>query len=75
MCLLKEEIEREQKEQLFRDYVGQTLWIINTIQHLKTTKENDMPQYVEIAHPELKKKDDGLKTTEEIIQYVLDGLG
>ena len=68
-----EENEQEQREQLFRDYVGQTLWVINSIQHLKTTATNEMPQYVELAHPV--KVKEGPQTTDEIIEYVLNGLG
>jgi len=46
--------------------------VINSIQHLKTTRENDMPQYVELAHPEMKEKQ---PTAEEIKQHLLKKLG
>ena len=65
---MTEEAERERAEQLFRDYVGQSLWHINTIQHFKTTSENDMPQYVELAHPESAKDK---RTAEEIKQEIM----
>lgn len=71
ICMLTQEIEEEQHRQLFRDYVGQTLWVINSIQHLKTTSENTMPQYVELSHPETKKNQ---PTAEEIKQHILDRL-
>ena len=72
-CLIKEEFEREYKEEVFRDYVGQALWHITTIQHFKATEKNTMPQYIELSHPETKNED--TRSSEEIIQYVLDGLG
>ena len=68
---MTEEIERERAEELFRDYVGQSLWHINTIQHFKTTSENDMPQYVELSHPESVKDS---KTAEEIKQEIMEKL-
>lgn len=71
MCMILEEHERQQREDLFRDYVGQTLWVINSIQHLKTTSKNEMPQYVELAHPE---KAAPKQTAEEIKQHLLNKL-
>lgn len=68
-----EEREQEDRLEMFRDYVGQTLWVINSIQHLKTTSENKMPQYVELSHPERKLQ--GPQTAEEVYEYVLNGLG
>ena len=73
MILINEEVERDHKEEVFRDYVGQALWHITTIQHFKATEKNTMPQYVEISHPETKNLD--TRSAEEIFQYVLDGLG
>jgi hypothetical protein len=70
-CVLAQEIEEERKMEMFRDYVGQTLWVINTIQHFKTTGENNMPQYIELSHPELKKNQ---LTANEIKQHILDRL-
>ena len=70
-CLVGEEVERESREDLFRDYVGQALWHITTIQHLKTNVENEMPQYVELSHPEQKQKQ---LTAEEIKQHILEEL-
>jgi hypothetical protein len=67
--MVLDEIEREQKQQLFQDYVGQALWHITTIQHLKTNVQNSMPQYIELAHPERIVK--GPQTAEEIFNYVL----
>lgn len=72
MNLLLEERDREQREDIFRDYVGQTLWVINSIQHLKTTSSNEMPQYVELSHPEMKKKSQ--MTAAQIKQHILDRL-
>ena len=71
--MIRDEIDKEHKEELFRDYVGQALWHITTIQHFKTTQENSMPQYIELSHPETKIKD--TRSAEEIFQYVIDGLG
>ena len=68
---MADELERESFETLFRDYVGQSLWHINTIQHLMTTMPNEMPQYVEIAHPE--KVDNS--TADDIKAHLLKELG
>lgn len=68
LCLLADEVE----ESVFRDYVGQALWHITTIQHLKTDQPNEMPQYVEIMHPNIKVKE---QTAEEIKNEILKKLG
>jgi hypothetical protein len=57
VCLLNAEIERDNQYEIYTSYVGQTLWHLNTIAHLYTTAPNDMPQYLEIAHPEARKKE------------------
>lgn len=73
-CLMIEEQQREEKEELFRDYVGQCLWHIVTIQHFKTTEENKMPQYVELSHPEKVEKVKPI-TAEEVKEHLLFELG
>ena len=73
-CVLSDEIESENNLILFRDYVGQALWHITTIQHMKTEEPNDMPQYIEMAHPEQVSPEEEL-TAEQIINNVLEKLG
>lgn len=70
-CLLIDEQEREQNETLFRDYMGQCLWHITTIQHLKTSCDNSIPQYIELAHPELMPKEEN---PEEVKERILSKL-
>ena len=70
--MLEEEVEQEHKLELYRDYVGQTLWVLNSIAHLYTTGKNDMPQYVELSHPEAATKK---MTAAEIKQHILKELG
>ena len=72
--MLFEEREREQKEELFRDYIGQALWHITSIQHLKTTEPNKMPQYIELSHPERRVEAEPM-TAEEIKEHILQKLG
>ena len=62
------------REENFRDYMGQAIWHITTIQHLKTDKPNEMPQYIELAHPNLKVKKEKQLTKAEIIDHVLEKL-
>lgn len=64
-CLLIDEQEREQNETLFRDYMGQCLWHITTIQHF------GIPQYIELAHPELMPKEEN---PEEVKKRILSKL-
>lgn len=62
------------REENFRDYMGQAIWHITTIQHLKTDQPNEMPQYIELAHPNLKVKKEKQLTKAEIIDHVLEKL-
>ena len=73
-CLLGERIKEEWRKDLFTNYVGQSLWHMNTILHLFTDKENEMPQYVELSHPEVSPKVENL-TADQIINNVLTELG
>lgn len=68
---MADEQEREKQETLFRDYVGQALWHITSIQHFKTSEPNDMPQYVELSHPTTIKPE----TPDQIKQRILNKLG
>ena len=71
---MEDEIERVHREENFRDYMGQAIWHITTIQHLMTDKPNEMPQYVELVHPNLKKSKGKQLTKAEIIDHVLEKL-
>ena len=71
--MLIEEQERERKEELFRDYVGQALWHITSIQHFKTTEPNKMPQYIILSHPERVVEAKPL-SAEEIKEHILEKL-
>jgi len=73
-CLLSERIKEDWRKDLFTNYVGQNLWHINTILHLFTEKENEMKQYVELSHPEMKPESEKL-TAHQIINNVLTELG
>lgn len=68
-----EEKQREAKEELFRDYIGQCLWHITTIQHFQTNEPNNMPQYIELSHPD--KVDKKQVTAEEVKNHILEKLG
>lgn len=72
-CLFIDEQQKERDMVIFRDYVGQALWHITSIQHMKTTEPNSMPQYIEFAHPEKKVRVEPL-TAEQIKQRVLEKL-
>lgn len=65
MCLLQEDAER----QMFMDYVGQMVWSIDTAIEAAFGGENKVPQYIELVHPEMKKKD---MSTEEVKQHILE---
>ena len=64
-------IEAEKEKELFMDYVGQCLWDIATSLRAMGGAENDMPQYIELSHPEKQKKK---MTAEQIKNHVLEGL-
>lgn len=69
--MLAEENEREHSESLFRDYVGQSLWDIDNMCRHIFGGENDMPQYITLAHKEKPGKE---MTAEEIKAHVLEKL-
>lgn len=71
--MLADELEQYNDTERFRDYVGQSLWHITTIEHLRTNEENTMPQYVLYAHPDDIPTEEK-QTAEQIINNVLEKL-
>lgn len=68
---MQDELEQERKRQLYWDYTGQMLWDINAALYSLGGREYTKPQYVELAHPELKKPE---MTAEQIKNYILEKL-
>lgn len=69
-CLLDDEIEREQKTKMFRDYVGQALWDIDSALRAFGKVKQDMIQYIDYVHPRKIEK----VTVEEVKKHILDKL-
>ena len=70
--MIENELEEARQWSLFRDYVGQASWHVTTIKHAEAGTENDMPQYITMAHPEKKLEE---QSAQEIISGVLEKLG
>lgn len=66
--------EEAYREEVFREYAGQILWNINQIQNMKVEKPNEMPQFLDIIHPEEMNEPEKL-TAKQIINNVLKELG
>ena len=69
-CLFEEAYRAE----VFHEYAGQILWNINQIQNLKVEKPNDMPQFLDIIHPEEVEEPEKL-SAKQVIDNVLKELG
>ena len=54
--------------------MGQSIWHINTIQHLFTEQKNEMPQYIELAHPKLQADKGKQLSKAEIVDHILEKL-
>lgn len=67
-CLFEEAYRQE----LFRQYVGETLWNINQIQNMKVEEPNIMPQFVDLLYPP---KEEKKEDAQSIINDLLTKLG
>ena len=70
-ALVRREYEQRQRQELFRDYVGQLLWEIDDVLLHFGKSQSKMPQYIELAHPQAKQKE---MSAEEIKQHILSRL-
>ena len=70
--MVEDVLEEAKQWNLFRDYVGQASWHVTSIKHAEAGTENDMPQYIVMAHPEKKPEE---QSAQEIISGVLEKLG
>ena len=61
-------LEEERDKEFFCDYAGQALWIVSSMVAGLAESEAQLPQYIEMVHPELKPKKE---TAESIKQHVL----
>ena len=56
---------------MFRDYVGQLLWEIDDVLLRFGQSKSTIPQYIELVHPETKKKQ---MSAAQIKDYILGKL-